>query len=187
MLKENAALRHQARWFVAHESAHFWLGQAVSYEFSRDAWITEGGADLLAIRTVAALDPSYDARAELQRAVDDCVKLTAGRGVESAQERNEHRAYYACGAVFGLVAEATSGKPFPGYVRPLIDANREDKVLTRGEWLAALERTGGRAVTGKVAALLDTGAVDPRAAIGSLFTAARVPHRLGADGRPLLQ
>ena len=44
VLSESEGLRHQARWFVAHEAAHFWLGEAVRYEHSRDAWITEGGA-----------------------------------------------------------------------------------------------------------------------------------------------
>jgi aminopeptidase N len=87
VLSESPALRNQARWFIAHEAAHFWLGQAVSYEFSRDAWITEGGADLLAVRTVAALDPSYDARKALQGSVDECIKLTKDKGVASAQQR----------------------------------------------------------------------------------------------------
>jgi hypothetical protein len=187
VLAENQEMRNQARWFIAHESAHFWLGQAVAYEFARDAWIMEGGADLLAIRAVAALDPAYDARAALQRAVDECVSLTAGRGVASAHERSEPRAHYACGAVFGHAAEAVSGTSFADYVRPLIDANRADKVLTRGEWLAALEAAGGGAVTGKITALLDTGAADPKVAMASLLAAAGVPHTIAADGRPLLK
>jgi hypothetical protein len=52
--------------------------------------------------------------------------LTAGRGVASASERNEHRAYYACGALFGLVAEAASHRPFAEFVRRLIAENRAD-------------------------------------------------------------
>jgi hypothetical protein len=56
----------------------------VRYQYSREAWITEGGADLLAFRTVAATDPTYDARAQLQRALDDCVSLTRGKGIETA-------------------------------------------------------------------------------------------------------
>ena len=186
VLTENRELRNQARWFIAHESAHFWLGQAVAYQFSRDAWITEGGADLLAIRAVAALDPTYDARARLQQAVDECIEFLPG-GVAKAQERNEPRAYYACGAVFGLAAEAASGKTFGDYIRPLIDANREDKVLTRAEWLTALESAAGAAVSEKVAAMIDDGAADPNAAIAELFAAAGVPHKRAPSGRPLLQ
>ena len=104
-------------WFVAHEAAHFWLGQTVSYQYARDAWITEGGADLLAIRAVAEADPAYDPRVELNRAIEDCISLTRRHGVEDARERNEHRAYYACGALFGLVAESGSGRSFFKFLR----------------------------------------------------------------------
>lgn len=183
LLEEKPAIRNQARWFIAHESAHFWLGQAVSYEFSRDAWITEGGADLLAVRAVAAIDPSYDARAELQRALDDCLKLSAGRGVASAQERSEHRAYYACGAIFGLIAESASKKTFAHWVRPLIDANRADGILSRGEWLAALDSSSGDpSLSRDIRRLLDGGAADPKAALASLFKRAGVGYRLSQDG-----
>jgi hypothetical protein len=179
VLEERPELRNQARWFIAHESAHFWLGQAVRYQYSREAWITEGGADLLAFRTVAATDPAYDARAQLQRSLDDCVALTRGKSVESAQQRNEARTYYACGAVFGLVAEASSGRSFADWLRPLIDANRADGVLNRAEWLAALERgRNGAELRREVERLLDHGAADPAAAFASLFAKAGVPHRL---------
>ena len=57
VLRENAGLRDHALWFIAHEAAHFWLGEAVAYQYSRDSWITEGGADLLAFRIVAEVDP----------------------------------------------------------------------------------------------------------------------------------
>ena len=36
------------------------------YEFARDSWITEGGADLMAVQALKALDPAYDARKTLQ-------------------------------------------------------------------------------------------------------------------------
>jgi hypothetical protein len=106
VLTENAEQRHQGLWFIAHEAAHFWVGQTAGYEYARDAWITEGGADLLAIRAVAEIEPTYDPRVALNESIADCARLTKRHGVESARDRNEHRAYYACGAVFGLVAEA---------------------------------------------------------------------------------
>ena len=183
VLAENAAMRNAARWFIAHESAHFWLGQAVAYESARDAWITEGGADLLAVRTVAATDPGYDARAELQRSVDDCAKLSAGRGIATAIERNEHRAYYACGAVFALIAEKASKKSFAEWLRPLIDANREEGVLSRAEWLAALDASSRDTTLSRdIAALIDRGAADPNQALASLFARAGVRHEIAADG-----
>lgn len=176
----------RARWFVGHEAAHFWLGQAVRYEFRRDAWITEGGADLMAVRALKALDPAYDDRQELQREVDDCISLTRGRGVSEAAERGEHRAYYACGAVFAMVAEAAQKRRDGGdwfdFLRPLIDANREDGVLSRPEWLAALRQASGDpSLIRDVERLLDEGATDPAAVIARLFERTGVTHRRDGD------
>ncbi|HZG07438.1 MAG TPA: hypothetical protein VEZ70_00490 [Allosphingosinicella sp.] len=173
MSAPNPAVFDRARWFIAHEAAHFWLGQMVRYETARDAWITEGGADLLAIRAVAAADPMYDSRKELQREVDDCVRLTKGRGISSAGQRGEHRAYYACGAVFSLVAEAASGRSFEAWIRGLIAANRSDGVLSRAEWLAAI---GNPQIAASIEALLDEGAKEPGTALAQLLTQAKVPH-----------
>lgn len=183
MLEPNPAILNNARWFIAHESAHFWLGQRVRYESARDAWITEGGADLLAVRAVAASDPAYDPLPELQREVDDCARLSAGRGVASASERGEHRAYYACGAVFALVVEASSRRPFSAFVRALIDSNRADRVLTRDEWLAELDRVSSDPTLSRdIRAMLEEGASDPRTMIASLFDRAGVRFTRGEDG-----
>jgi hypothetical protein len=137
VLQERAELSSYARWFVAHEAAHFWLGQAVGYSHSREAWITEGGADLLAIRLVQAVDPAFDWKAKLSESIGDCATLSKGRGIELAAERGEHRAHYACGALFGLLVEQRSGRPFFGFVRALIDAHRNKRVVSRADWLAA--------------------------------------------------
>lgn len=168
------AVRDAARWFIAHEAAHFWLGQVVRYERVRDMWITEGGADLLAVRALQRLDPDYDGLAVLQRGVDDCIRL-AGQPVAGAAERGEHQAYYACGAVFGLVAEAASGDDVFGFLRPLIDANREDGVLTADEWLAELTRRSGDAfLAAGIEQMLEQGVADPAAAVATLFQRAGV-------------
>jgi hypothetical protein len=173
---------------IAHEGAHFWLGNAVAYQYSREAWITEGGADLLAFRTVEAVDPEIIARGDLNQSIADCVARTRGQGVESAEQRNDQRAYYACGAVFALVAEAASHRPFIEFVRTLIAANRADGILTRAEWLAELDRVSGdRTLSRDIVVLLDRGVDDPKAAIASLFTRAGVRFAPGADGMPRLQ
>ena len=67
MLSEDEGARVEGLWFIAHEAAHFWLGQTVAYEYARDAWITEGGADLLAMRLTALEHATYDWRDRLQR------------------------------------------------------------------------------------------------------------------------
>jgi hypothetical protein len=175
-------------WFIAHEAAHFWLGQTVSYQYARDAWITEGGADLLAIRAVAEADPTYDPRIELDRSIKDCVSLTRRRGVESARERNEHRAYYACGAVFGLVAEAGSGRSFYTFARALIGANRGDGIVSRAEWLAALDTATRKPDLARdIARLLDRGVSDPGEFIAALLGRAGVDFVLDANGIPKLR
>ena len=187
VLRENAGLRDHALWFIAHEAAHFWLGEAVVYQYARDQWITEGGAELLAFRIVPAVDPAYDGRAELQKAIDDCVRLSTGHGIASAEERGEQRAYYACGTVFALIAEAASHPPFGAFVRRLVDRNRADRVLTRAEWLAALDRVShDPSLSADIARLLDQGAPDPASVIASLFTRAGVRYALAEGGRPRL-
>lgn len=187
VLAESAAARQSNLWFIAHEAAHFWLGQAVSYESAHESWITEGGADLLAFRAVAADDPSYNPRIPLQTAVEDCARL-GSRPIASANERNEHRAYYACGAVFALVAEASSRRPFTAFVRSLIDTNRQDRAVSRAEWLALLTRISrDPSLARDIGQMVEQGAPDPKAAIASLFTRAGVAFTRGGDGVPRLQ
>jgi hypothetical protein len=187
MLAGDARARQSNLWFIAHESAHFWLGQAVHYATPLDSWITEGGADLLAFRAVAAVDPTYDAKADLQRSIGECVTLSAGRGVARALERNEFRAYYACGGLFALVAESVSRRPFDAFVRELIEANRDDRTVTREDWLAALDRASGDPTLSRdIGTMLDSGAPDPKAMIASLFTRAGIAFTLAPDGTPRL-
>lgn len=186
MLEASPGVMHRARWFIGHEAAHFWLGQTVGYERRRDAWITEGGADLMAIRALKRLDPAYDDREALQEEVDDCTALAA-QSVAEAAGRGEHRAHYACGAVFALVAEAAQRRRDGGdwfdWLRPLIDANREDQVVTRAEWLDHLDMVSGDpSLRGDIERLLDHGAEDPAAVIAGLLRRAGVAFERGEDG-----
>lgn len=183
VLNPTQQVLERSRWFIGHESAHFWLGQAVRYEFARDAWITEGGADLMAVRALKALDPAYDDRAELQTEVDDCTDLARGKPVAEAGDRGEHRAYYACGAVFAMAAEGAQKRRDGGdwfdFLRPVLAANREDGVLSRVEWLDALTRVAGDpSLAESIERMLDQGAANPAAEIASLFRRTGVPHRV---------
>ncbi len=188
LVERNPEMINLARWFIAHEGSHFWLGQAVRYERSRDAWMLEGGADLLAIRTVQALDPAYDWKGEINRALRECAGLIENRGVASAEDRGQNRAYYACGAVFALVAEARSGRPYSAFVRGLVEANREDGVLTRDEWLDALDGVAGDpGLRADIETLLDQGSAQPRQALAALLRRAGIAHVVGENGLPRLQ
>ncbi len=173
VIEPNPEVLDMASWFIAHESAHFWLGQVVRYERERDAWITEGGADLMAIRGLAALDPGYDAASALRKAIDDCARLGDEPVVEAAG-RGEHRALYACGAVFGLVAEGAQGRATGGdafdFLSTLIDASRADGVLTRAEWLDALDAVSGDpSLRRDIEGLLDQGSSDAAGVVAGLL------------------
>ncbi|MNI33944.1 hypothetical protein D3C73_879150 [compost metagenome] len=137
----------------------------------------------MAVRALKALDPAYDARKALQDEVDDCVELSRGRGVADAGARGEHRAHYACGAVFAMAAEGAQRRRDGGdwfdFLRPLLEANRKDGVLTRAEWLDALTRVSGDpTLAADIERMLEQGAADPAAEIAALFRRAGVPHRV---------
>lgn len=190
VVEPSAQLLGMARWFIGHESAHFWLGQTVRYERARDAWITEGGADLMAIRAFKAADPAWDDRGELQKEVDDCVRL-ADEPLAEAAERGEHRAFYACGAVFALAAEATQKRATGGdwfdFLQPLIAANRAEGVLTRDEWLSALDRASGDpALRRDIETLLDEGSENAGSLVAAVLNRAGVAHRMDG-GRIVLE
>ncbi len=180
-------VRERSRWFIGHEAAHFWLGQTVRYQFADEAWITEGGADLMAVRALKHLDSTYDDRKELQSEVDDCVNL-ATKPVAQAGERGEHRAYYACGAVFALAAEGAqrqrTGGDWFDFLKPLL--RQPDGVLSREEWLSGLTRVSrDPSLRGDVERLLDQGAADPSAVIARLFQRTGVAFRM-ENGRVVL-
>lgn len=189
VLNPDAGALTRAHWFIGHEGAHFWLGQAVRYEYARDMWITEGGADLMAVRALAALEPGYDARAELQKEIDDCVRLAGNGPVAQAGERGEHRAFYACGAVWAMAAEGAvrqrSGGDWFDFLKPLLDANRRDGVLTREEWLQALTRASrDPSLRIGIERMLDVGG-NPTSEIARLFDRTGVAYRM-AGGRIVL-
>ena len=189
LLHANDEVLSGNRWFIAHEVAHFWLGQTVRTETSRDSWITEGGADLMAVRATKALNPDYDENGMLQTEVDDCVAL-AGKPVADAEQRGEHRAYYACGAVLALSAEALQKRATGGdwfdFIKPLIDSHRSGGVLTREAWLTHFAELGAPgSLNAETTALLDKGVSDPGAFIRSLFDQTGVAYRM-VKGRIVL-
>lgn len=134
LLDRNPRAARRTRWFLAHELAHFWLGTGgVAYRDPGDAWITEGGADMMALTLLAAGDHD-DALAELQRAVGDCIAL-APRPVAASS-----RAPYACGAVFALSAAGATrragGKDWFDFLRPLLAAHANDRRIGGADWMA---------------------------------------------------
>jgi hypothetical protein len=176
LLKPNPKASHYARLFVSHEAAHFWLGQAVHYSNPSESWITEGGAELLAFRATAAADPTFNMKARLGEAKNECVPFLGHGGITEAYRREgDFRAYYACGAILALAAEKASGGDFDGFVRTLIDRSAADQTVTRQEWLALLdERAPGGALSAAVVNLLDKRQADPAAALDVFIATAGI-------------
>ncbi|QIL01749.1 hypothetical protein G7078_02405 [Sphingomonas sinipercae] len=181
-LNPERAVGNYARWLVSHEAAHFWLGQAVRYETPADSWITEGGAELLAFRAMAAADPTYEVKKRLSRARAECVPFLRNGGVASAYARpDDFRAYYACGAIIALAAEQAAGGDFGRFVRALIDGNRSDGVVTRADWFAELGRQGGGKLRGDIAVLLDRRHAKPEAALDAFIARAGIAGAFAAE------
>lgn len=144
LLKEAPAALNQMRWFIAHEAAHFWLGQTIGYASPDEAWITEGGADYLAMQVTARTDPTYDAAAFMTAARADCTAALAKGPLADARRRNDQRAYYACGALFAQAVDKAGrprGKGFGDFVRGLIETDADGQI-GGAEWLTA-SRTFG--------------------------------------------
>lgn len=144
LLTQSPGALDQMRWFIAHEAAHFWLGQTIGYASPDDAWITEGGADYLAMQVAKRADSHYDAGAFMDEARTDCIAALAKGSLGDARRRNDQRAYYACGALFAQAVDAAGrprGKGFADFVRGLIETDADGRV-TAAEWLDAARAFG---------------------------------------------
>lgn len=173
LVDRNDKAARRTRWFLAHELSHFWLGsEGVAYRAPADAWITEGGAEMMAFTLLAASDHAY-ALAELQRAVDDCVRA-ASKPVATAGERHDGRTFYACGTVFALAATGVvrqhGGKDVFDFLRPLLTTHRSDRLIGREEWLSDLAGLeGGEAAATAIRVMIERGSDDPAADVSALL------------------
>lgn len=180
LLQRNERAAQRTRWFIAHEMAHFWLGTSgIAYRKPSEAWITEGGAEMMAFTLLAATDHDY-ALAELQHAVQDCIK-SATKPVISAGERHENRTFYSCGATFALAAVSAQkrkgGRDYFDFIRPLLDEHRSDRLLGSAEWLTRFDAVSGDSEAGGIVkSILSVGVADPTGAIETLFQQTGVPY-----------
>lgn len=183
-------LSRMVKLFLAHEAAHFWMGQIASYGREADMWITEGGAELMAARALESIDPEFDVKGFLQAAVDDCATLSASGPLATAGERGEHRAFYACGTVFAMVAEGFAGQSRQqGWLElsaDLLRQNAEDKTITQEDWLAMLVDVSARPdIAAAMKDMVHEGTPAPEARLAEMLSAAGIAHHL-ADDRVLL-
>ena len=191
LLEPNAKAQARAQWFIAHELSHFWLGSSgVAYSKPGDAWITEGGADMMAILVLKEMKPSFDALGEQQRAVDDCVRL-AIKPISTAAERNDSRSPYACGLVFALaaqgIAQKAGGEDYFSFLKPLLTAHRKDRKLSAADWLDQLTKLAGVSAPAMAISELTTeGSTDPAALIAKLFEETNIAYSRSGSQLKLL-
>ncbi len=185
LLERNARAARRTRWFIAHEMAHFWLGsEGIGYSAPADAWITEGGAEMMAFTLLAASEHEY-AIGELQRAVDDCVKFGT-KPIARAADRHESRAFYACGTVFALAASSVArrqgGNDFYDFIRPLLTRHQSDRHLGGNEWLAYFAEASGAPGTADIMrSMIEQGSEQPMKDIMTILNASHVPFRTSQD------
>ncbi|MEZ0244746.1 MAG: hypothetical protein ACAH11_15340, partial [Sphingomonas sp.] len=180
-LEKSPEVLQWMRWFIGHESAHFWMGQTLHYERVSEGWITEGASDFLATRALQILVPEYDPKNDLRDGMHDCLRMIGPmEALSKSEERLEPRANYGCGMLLLLAAESATRKHDPKsdaftYVRGLIDSNRSDTMINTREWLERFKlATGDAALTAEVRAFILTGVPDPKAFWRRLFAATGV-------------
>jgi hypothetical protein len=185
LLDRNERAARRTRWFIAHEMAHFWLGsEGVAYEAPSDAWITEGGAEMMAFTLLAGSDHDY-AIGELQRAVNDCVKLGT-KPIARAADRHESRAFYACGTVFALaasgVARRRGGADFFDFIEPLLARHRFDRQLGGADWLDHFGTLSGEPGAADVMrSMIERGSSRPVEDIETILKSAGVPMNVAGN------
>ncbi|TPG12120.1 hypothetical protein [Sphingomonas oligophenolica] len=184
LIEPNERAARRTRWFIAHEMAHFWLGTSgIGYRMPSEAWITEGGAEMMAFTLLAASDHDY-ALSELQRAVEDCIKF-AIKPIAGAGDRHESRAFYACGATFALAAASAvrrdGGRDYFDFIQPLLEDHRSDRLLGSIDWVRHFAAVSGEGPAVHImTSMLDAGVPDPAEAIEKLFRQAGVPYSRNA-------
>ena len=190
LLAASRSIAAHTRQFIAHEAAHFWLGNLVGYGRPGDAWTSEGGADLMALRASALVDPRFaeerlrEAEATAWR---DCLRSTAAGPIRGAPERGDSQAFYACGLLFSRVAEAAAsrrGGDFFSFWRTLIDKNRDDSEVTPEDWIRHYEAIGGNPAAARAMRSIAFERGASQASLHALYAAAGLTAPAIEEPRP---
>lgn len=183
MVTPNSRVTASLRSFFGHEVSHFWLGQTIAYQAQDDSWITEGGADYLAITATKLIDADYDQVASWQRQLDDCLEnIGANEPLVGAIGRGDDHARYSCGSLLFLAASSAGRKQDSNadgltFTRQLIEYTRGSGHVTQAKWLTRFSSVGGNETATDVKRYVETGSADPVAFWEHLFAATGVPYR----------
>ncbi len=76
----------------------------------------------------------------------------------------------------------TNGGDWFDWLKGLIDANREEGVVTADAWLDHLDAAGGSAaLRGQIEALLSDGSADPKEAVAMILRETGIAFRIDGD------
>ncbi|WP_343344178.1 hypothetical protein WJT74_09640 [Sphingomicrobium sp. XHP0239] len=180
LLDQRGGAGAEMRMLIAHEAAHFWLGNLVAYGRPGEAWTSEGGADLAALRAIEAVDPAGAARREgrmTRSAWRQCATYLERGGLASAPERGEQKAFYSCGFLLSRVAERVAerrGGTFFTFWAKLIERHREAGEVGSEDWFEALAQEGAAPATlAAMRTIVERGGGG--AAITDLYASAQMP------------
>lgn len=136
---------------------------------------------MMAFTLLAGSDHEY-AIGELQRAVDDCVKLGA-KPIARAADRHESRAFYACGTVFALAASSVARRRGGSdFIKPLLARHRSDRHLGSAEWLAHFGTLSGEPGAADVMrSMSERGSSQPVKDIETTLKSAEVPMNVAGN------
>lgn len=191
LARPSPAEYHNVLRLFAHEVAHFWIGETVTYGDSGSAWVAEGSADLLAVRAAEHLDPTYDGTPYLEQAVGACGRFLANGPLVEAPARGDFRAFYDCGMVFSMVGEEAAsrrGSDYFGFWRTMIARHRAGGVVDGPAFLAGIRsaRADRRAVALMERLALE-GSRRPAEDLDALLRLGRVGASRRADGTVALR
>ena len=142
---------------LAHELAHQWIGNLVTFRWWDNLWLAEGFATWVAARTVDAWRPSFGARLEALRAktvVMEQDALDSARaprppslGGAEVEEAFDGMIYDKGAAVMGMLEAWLGPEAFRGGVRAFVKGHDHGGAVA-ADFFDALGRASGKDVWG---------------------------------------
>jgi aminopeptidase N len=168
--RERASIsaRRNLALVVAHEIAHQWFGNLVTFAWWNDLWLSESMATWMEARTVDAWQPSFGQRLSAARdaqVVMNTDALVSARAIRQpvtstaeALEAGEWLTYVKGAAVLTMVEKWLGPDVFRAGVRDYLKDNAF-KSATADTLLAALDKASGKDVTAAASTFLDRAGV----------------------------